>query len=72
MDPLTERQNLAHFGDLVLADRDLHDQLRAAENVESFITLAVRLGAERGCHFSAATVQSAVEEKRRAWLERWL
>lgn len=72
MDTLTEQQNLERFGELVLADRELHDLLRAAENVESFIALAVRLGAERGCNFTATVVRTAVNEKRRAWLERWL
>lgn len=72
METLTEQQNLERFGELVLEDRELHDQLRAAENVESFIALAVRLGAKRGCDFTATVVQATVNEKRRAWLERWL
>ena len=56
----------------MLADRELHAQLRATANEDEFIALAVRLGAERGYDFTAPTVQEAVREKRRAWLERWL
>jgi hypothetical protein len=67
-----ELQQLRRFGDLVLADSELHDQLRTVADVEAFSVLAVRLGAERGCVFSAPTVQAAVREQRRAWLERWL
>jgi hypothetical protein len=72
MESLNERQNLERFGELVLADRALHDQLRATANEAAFVALAVRLGAERGCDFTAPVVQAAVNEKRRAWLERWL
>jgi len=53
---LDQRQNLERFGDLVLADPKLHDQLRAAANETAFVALAVRLGAERGCEFSAPLV----------------
>ncbi len=72
MEILNQRQNLERFGELVLANRELHDRLRAAADVETFAALAVRLGAERGCDFTASVVQAMVNEKRRAWLERWL
>jgi len=68
----SELENLDRFGELVLADRALHDQLRAAENADSFIALAVKIGAKHGCSFTAATVQADLNEKRRAWLERWI
>jgi hypothetical protein len=72
MDALTQSENLHRFGKLVLADRALHDQLRATNDVFTFAELAVRLGAERGLVFDVATVQNAVQEKRREWLERWI
>jgi len=72
MNQPSELENLNRFGDLVLADRELHDALRAVPAGESFLALMVRLGAEHGCSFTAATVQAAVNEKRRAWLERWI
>jgi Nif11 domain len=70
MEALDERENLERFGDLVLADPKLHDQLRAAPP-EDFAALAVRLGAERGCVFTAPVVAEAVRERGRDWLERW-
>jgi hypothetical protein len=70
MEALDERENLERFGDLVLADPKLHDQLRAA-TPEDFAALAVRLGAERGCVFTAPVVADAVRERGRAWVERW-
>jgi hypothetical protein len=69
---LNERENLERFGGLVLADRDLHDQLRKTASQEAFIALAIRLGAERGCVFTAPVVEAAVRERRHAWQERWL
>jgi hypothetical protein len=72
LEPLTQAQNLERFGELVLADKALHDQLRAAPNEPAFIELAIRLAAERGCELTASTLQTAINHKRRAWLERWL
>ena len=72
MELLDERRNLERFGELVLADHELHDQLRAAADESAFVALAIRLGAERGCDFTAPVVRDVLSEKRRAWLERWL
>ena len=72
VETLNERENLERFGGLVLADRGLHDRLRNTANQEAFAALAVRLGAERGCVFTAPVVEAALREQRRVWLERWL
>ncbi|MEY2563512.1 MAG: hypothetical protein QOH88_1705 [Verrucomicrobiota bacterium] len=71
MEGVDERENLERFGELVLADPKLHEQLRAAPP-EDFAALAVRLGAERGCVFTEVVVAEVLRERRRAWLERWL
>jgi len=71
MEVSDERENLERFGELVLSDPKLHDQLRAAAPTD-FPALAVRLGAERGCVFTAPVVAEVLRERRRAWLERWL
>jgi hypothetical protein len=65
-------QNLERFGELVLADSALHEQLRAASDESAFIEHAIRLADERGCELTASALQTAIREKRRAWLERWL
>ena len=72
MDPREQRKNLERFGELVLANRWLHDQLRATTDTEAFAELAVRLGAEREYAFSPETVREAIIERRRAWLEWWV
>jgi hypothetical protein len=72
MDAPDQRRNLERFGQLVLADRELHGQLRATADEKTFVALALRLGAERGCDFTAAVVETALREQRRAWIERWL
>jgi hypothetical protein len=72
LDDLTEQHALARFRELVLADRTLHDQLRAAPSDADFLELTVRLATERGCTVSAAALQRELNQRRRAWLERWL
>jgi hypothetical protein len=72
MESVNEQQNLERFGELVLAERALHDKLRAAPNEPAFVELAIRLAAERGCALTASALQTAINQKRRAWLERWL
>jgi len=67
-----QQWNLERFGELVLADRSLLDQLRAASNEPAFIQLAIRLAAERGLDLTASALQAAINQKRRSWLERWL
>ena len=72
MEGIDERRNWERFGEMVLAEPELHNRLRAAADQAAFIALAVQLGVERGCEFSAPLVQTMINEKRRAWLERWL
>jgi hypothetical protein len=72
MDPFKQRKNLERFGELVLADRGLHEKLRATVGAETFAALAVQLGAEHGCVFTAEIVRAALNERRRAWLGRWI
>jgi hypothetical protein len=67
-----QQQALERFGEMVLADRALHDQLRATATETAFIQLAVRLAAERGCELTATALQAAINQKRQGWLERWL
>jgi hypothetical protein len=72
MQTSSERQNWEAFTGVVLADPGLHEQLRAAASEAAFADLAVRLGAEHGCGFTAATVTAVIREERRAWFERWI
>jgi hypothetical protein len=61
-----------HFRQLVLADPDLLEQLRAAPNLPAFLALTVQLGVERGYDVTIEDVQAALNASRRAWLERWV
>lgn len=72
MPPDESRQNLERFREIVVADQQLFTQLRGTADLENFVALAVQLGAERGCRFTPETVRAAIQERRRAWLERWL
>ncbi|HWV99591.1 MAG TPA: Nif11-like leader peptide family natural product precursor [Candidatus Acidoferrum sp.] len=66
------RSPFERFAQLVLEDGEVHKTLREAPDAESFIALAVELGRTHGCPFTAETVRSALQEKRREWLQRWL
>lgn len=59
------------FRRLVLQDLSLQVQLRDEPDQQNFIALAVRLGAERDCHFTADDVLKEIQTSRRAWFERW-
>ncbi len=72
MNLLEEQTQLERFGASVLADQARHDQLRSVKDEGEFIALVVQWGAEHGYHFTAAIVQRTLNEKRRAWLERWV
>jgi len=65
-------QNLERFRQIVLADRGLFDQLRQRADLDGFVAVVVRLGAERGCGFTEQEVRVALRECRRVWLERWI
>ena len=58
---LTKRNsNLELFYEELLRDYSLQEQLKAATSPESLIKLAVKLGAERGYHFTIEEVLHAV------------
>lgn len=65
-------EDFERFRRLVLEDAALQQALRDTPDVPAFIALARRLGAERGCDFSAEDVQEAMRAARRAWRERWV
>jgi hypothetical protein len=65
-------ENLERFRQVVLEDPELFKQLRQTADVDSFVALAVRLGAARDCAFTEQEVRDALRECRRARLERWI
>lgn len=60
------------FRRLVLQDLYLQAQLRDEPDQQKFIALAVQLGAERDCHFTADDLVMELQASRRAWFERWV
>ena len=60
------------FREEVLKDLSLQVRLREIEDRQTFVRLAVRLGAEKGFCFSADDVESAMRDGRRVWIERWI
>ena len=54
--------DLELFYEEVLGDYSLQEELKAATSAESLIKLAVKLGAERGYHFTIEELLHAVNE----------
>ena len=65
------REAFERFRALVLREPELQARLRDVQDSAAFLELVVRLGGERGCHFTSEEVQAVWQEARRAWFERW-
>ena len=66
------RASFESFRRVVLDDEGLLDRLRQCWNKRALVTLAVRLGRERGFIFTPGDVEEGLREARRVWLERWV
>jgi hypothetical protein len=66
------RESFEQFRQLVLRDITLQEQLRETPDRESFLTLVVQLGEERGYHFVAEDVEAAIRDGQHAWRLRWV
>jgi len=56
----------------VLSDQVLQEQLRATRDWPEFVSRSQQLAAERGYRISTRDLERALQDGRRAWLERWL
>lgn len=65
-------RNVVRFRQLVLEEEHLLRQLRQTGDLESFIALSVQLSREHGCPVTPEEVQAAVQDERRAWLQKWI
>src|SRR5437773_65365 len=65
------QESLDQFRQLVLQDLALQEQLRETPNLDAFLALIVRLGAERGYDFGVEEVKEALRASQRTWIERW-
>ena len=66
------QDELERFRRVVVCDLSLQEQLRQATEMESFITLTVRLAHERGFDFTDEDVRMAMRMSRLAWMQRWI
>jgi hypothetical protein len=71
-EPETFREDFERFRQLVLEDLALQERLRGTPDLKAFVELTLRLGEERGYRFTAADIEAALRESRRAWLQRWI
>jgi hypothetical protein len=73
--PLTaeeSRENFEEFRRLVLEDEALQAQLRGLPSGEIFAEVVLQAGAHRGYEFTRASLDQALVEARRSWIERWV
>lgn len=66
------RSSWERFRQLVVDDFQLQQHLRTFSDQQLLFTEILRLSAERGIELSAADLVLALQNSRRAWLERWL
>ena len=69
---IESRLELERFCRIVAGDDKLYLELLAAPDVERFASLTVGLGQKHEGRFRVVEVLSALEEKRRAWLQSWV
>jgi hypothetical protein len=60
------------FYEHVLADKELQEKLISIDDMEVFKQVTVELAASEGYTVSIDEISSSLQNKRRAWLERWL
>lgn len=65
-------ESFEQFRQIVLHDVALQERLRAVIDRPSFVELIVRVGGERGCHFTPEDVEAAMRANRQLWIERWI
>ncbi|HKA21360.1 MAG TPA: aspartyl/asparaginyl beta-hydroxylase domain-containing protein [Blastocatellia bacterium] len=70
--PIQSTDAFDRFCNLVLQDLTLQEQLKDVMDKELFFEMVVRLGNERGYHFSVNEVRAAFKARRRAWIQRWI
>jgi hypothetical protein len=65
-------ENFERFAALVLGDLALQEKVRDIDNKKVFVARMVELGGDEGFEFTAEHVVEALDEKKRAWIQRWI
>ena len=65
-------EGLEQFRKLVLENSALQKVLREAPDEQTFLSMTLRLSAERGCRFTREDIVSALSSSRRTWSEQFL
>jgi hypothetical protein len=65
-------QDFDAFRTVVLKDLSLQKRLRETPDVQSFLSLVLELGEQRGYSFTEGDVRAALTLGRLAWNHRWM
>lgn len=66
------KQAFEEFRRIVLREPALQGKFREIERRDEFIACVVKLAATENFEITAADVEEAMRDARRAWLEKWI
>lgn len=69
---MMSKGDLARFGDLVIGDLELRDDLLSTTDHHRFVALVVRRAGEAGFDVTAIDVEDGLRARRSAWRGRWI
>ena len=65
-------EDLEKLRAIVFHDETLQKDLQVISDREEFIARVLEIGKERDLNFTEEDVLQAMNEQRRAWIERWI
>ena len=65
-------EDLEKLRTIVFQDESLQKDLQAISDREEFIARVLEIGRARDLNFTEEDVLQAMNEQRRAWIERWI
>lgn len=65
-------EDLEKLRQVVSRDEDLQNDLQAISDREEFIERVLEIGRTRDLKFTKEDILQAMNEQRRAWIERWI
>ena len=65
-------EDLEKLRQIVYRDAALQNDLQAISDREEFIDRVLAIGRERDLNFTEEDILQAMNEQRRAWIERWI
>lgn len=65
-------EDLEKLRQIVFREEVLQNDLQAISDREEFISRVLEIGKQRDLNFTEEDILQAMNEQRRAWIERWI